>query len=57
MSEYEKFHVQRHADREVHERSDIEKLLDSQYVCHVGFIDPDINSPFVIPMGFARDGN
>ena len=57
MSENEKFHVQRHADREVHERLDIEKLLDSQYVCHVGFIDPDINSPFVIPMGFARDGN
>ena len=57
MSENEKFHVQRHADREVHERLEIEKLLDSQYVCHVGFIDPDINSPFVIPMGFARDGN
>ena len=52
-----KFQVQRHADREVHERLDIEKLLDGQYVCHVGFIDPDINSPFVIPMGFARDGN
>ena len=52
-----KFHVQRHAEREVHERLDIEKLLDGQYVCHVGFIDPDINSPFVIPMGFARDGD
>lgn len=57
MSENEKFHVQRHADREVHERSDIEKLLDGQYVCHVGFIDPDVNQPFVIPMGFARDSN
>lgn len=56
MSENEKFHVQRHADREVHERLDIERLLDSQYVAHVGFIDPDINQPFVIPMGFARDG-
>lgn len=57
MSNEEKFHVQRHADRAVHERLDIEKLLDSQYVCHVGFIDPEINSPFVIPMGFARDGD
>jgi nitroimidazol reductase NimA-like FMN-containing flavoprotein (pyridoxamine 5'-phosphate oxidase superfamily) len=57
MSNEEKFHVQRHADREVHERLDIEKLLDGQYVCHVGFIDPDINMPFVIPMGFARDGD
>ena len=56
MSNEEKFHVQRHADREVHERLNIEKLLDGQYVCHVGFIDPDVNLPFVIPMGFARDG-
>ena len=56
MSNDEKFHVQRHADREVHERLNIEKLLDSQYVCHVGFIDPDVNLPFVIPMGFVRDG-
>ena len=57
MSNEEKFHVQRHADREVYEKLNIEKLLDSQYVAHVGFIDPDINAPFVIPMGFARDGN
>jgi len=57
MSNEEKFHVQRHADREVHERLNIEKLLDGQYVCHVGFIDPDVNLPFVIPMGFARDDN
>lgn len=55
MSENEKFHVQRHADREVHDRLDIERLLDSQYVAHVGFIDPDVNMPFVVPMGFARD--
>ena len=53
----EKFHVQRHSDREVHDRLNINQLLDSQYVAHVGFIDPDINAPFVIPMGFARDEN
>lgn len=57
MKDVEKFHVQRHTDREVHELLDIEKLLDSQYVAHIGFIDPDVNLPFVIPMGFARDGN
>ena len=57
MSNDEKFHVQRKADREIHDRLDIEKLLDSQYVAHVGFVDPEVNQPFVIPMGFARDGN
>jgi len=57
MTNDEKFHVQRHADREVHERIDVERLLDSQYVAHVGFIDPDTETPFVIPMGFARDGD
>ena len=55
MTNDEKFHVQRHSDREVHDRLNINGLLDSQYVAHVGFIDPDINSPFVVPMGFARD--
>lgn len=49
--------MQRHADREVHDRLDIESLLDGQYVAHVGFIDPEVNQPFVIPMGFARDNN
>ena len=57
MSDAEKFHVQRHADREVRDRLDIEKLLDCQYVAHVGFIDPEVHLPFVIPMGFVRDGN
>ena len=57
MTTDEKFHVQHHSDREVHDRLNINGLLDSQYVAHVGFIDPDINAPFVIPMGFARDEN
>ena len=55
MTTDEKFHVQRHSDREVHDRLSINALLDSQYVAHVGFVDPDINAPFVVPMGFARD--
>jgi nitroimidazol reductase NimA-like FMN-containing flavoprotein (pyridoxamine 5'-phosphate oxidase superfamily) len=57
MTNDEKFHVQRHSDREVHDRLNVNALLDSQYVAHVGFIDPDINAPFVVPMGFARDEN
>jgi len=57
MTNDEKFHVQRHSDREVQDRLNINELLDSQYVAHVGFIDPDVNAPFVVPMGFARDEN
>ena len=57
MSEDSKFHVRRHSDREVFERDAVNSLLDSQYVAHVGFVDPDLNLPFVIPMGFARDND
>jgi nitroimidazol reductase NimA-like FMN-containing flavoprotein (pyridoxamine 5'-phosphate oxidase superfamily) len=57
MSEDKKFHVARHSERQLHERSAINKLLDNQYVAHVGFIDQDNKLPFVIPMGFARDGD
>ena len=55
MSTDSKFHVKRHDDREVFDRNAVNELLDNQYVAHVGFIDPDVNLPFVIPMGFARD--
>jgi nitroimidazol reductase NimA-like FMN-containing flavoprotein (pyridoxamine 5'-phosphate oxidase superfamily) len=55
MTEEKKFHVQRKDDREVFDRDAINKLLDSEYVAHVGFIDQDIDAPFVIPMGYARD--
>ena len=57
MSDDKKFHVARHSERQLHERSAINKLLDNQYVAHVGFIDQDNKLPFVIPMGFARDGD
>ena len=50
-----KFHVQRKDSREVFDRDAVNALLDSEYVAHVGFIDSDINEPFVIPMAFARD--
>lgn len=57
MSEDSKFHVRRHSDREIFDRDAVNSLLDSQYVAHVGFVDPDLNLPFVIPMGFARDND
>lgn len=50
-----KYHVKRHDDREVFDRDAVNALLDSEYVAHVGFIDSDINEPFVIPMAYARD--
>jgi nitroimidazol reductase NimA-like FMN-containing flavoprotein (pyridoxamine 5'-phosphate oxidase superfamily) len=55
MSNDSKYHVKRHDDREVFDRDAVNALLDSEYVAHVGFVDSDINEPFVIPMAFARD--
>ena len=57
MSEDKKFHVARHDEREVFDRDAINRLLDNQYVAHVGFIDQDNCLPFVIPMGVARDND
>jgi nitroimidazol reductase NimA-like FMN-containing flavoprotein (pyridoxamine 5'-phosphate oxidase superfamily) len=57
MSSEDKYHVKRHSDREVFERDQINALLDSEYVAHVGFVDNDVNEPFVIPMAFARDND
>jgi nitroimidazol reductase NimA-like FMN-containing flavoprotein (pyridoxamine 5'-phosphate oxidase superfamily) len=52
-----KYHVKRHDDREIFDRDAVNALLDSEYVAHVGFVDADINEPFVIPMAYARDNN
>jgi nitroimidazol reductase NimA-like FMN-containing flavoprotein (pyridoxamine 5'-phosphate oxidase superfamily) len=57
MSDDKKFHVARHDERELYDRDAINRLLDNQYVAHVGFIDQDNQLPFVIPMGFARDND
>jgi nitroimidazol reductase NimA-like FMN-containing flavoprotein (pyridoxamine 5'-phosphate oxidase superfamily) len=57
MSDDKKFHVARHDEREVFDRDAINRLLDNQYVAHVGFIDQDNCLPFVIPMGVARDND
>lgn len=55
QSDKTKYHVKRHDDREIFDREAVNRLLDSEYVAHVGFIDSDINEPFVIPMAYARD--
>jgi nitroimidazol reductase NimA-like FMN-containing flavoprotein (pyridoxamine 5'-phosphate oxidase superfamily) len=52
-----KYHVKRHDDREIFDRDAVNALLDSEYVAHVGFVDADINEPFVIPMAYARDND
>jgi nitroimidazol reductase NimA-like FMN-containing flavoprotein (pyridoxamine 5'-phosphate oxidase superfamily) len=57
MSNDSKYHVKRHDDREVFDPEAVNALLDSEYVAHVGFIDADINEPFVIPMAYARDND
>ena len=57
MSDDKKFHVARHDEREVFDREAVNRLLDNQYVAHVGFIDQDNQMPFVIPMGVARDND
>lgn len=57
MSDQPKIDIQRHSERQVHDDAAINELLDSQYVAHVGFIDPETQSPYVIPMGFARDND
>ncbi len=38
-----------------HERELIYQILDEALVCHVGFVVD--NQPFVIPMGYGRDGD
>ena len=57
MSNDSKYHVKRHDDREVFDRDAVNSLLDSEYVAHVGFVDADVNEPFVIPMAYARDND
>lgn len=57
MSNEKHYHVQRLSDREFDDRGAINKFLDSEFLAHVGFIETSTNEPFVIPMGYARDGD
>ncbi len=47
--------VRRIPGRGSHDRALIDRILDEGLVAHVGFVDE--GSPFVIPMGYARDGD
>jgi nitroimidazol reductase NimA-like FMN-containing flavoprotein (pyridoxamine 5'-phosphate oxidase superfamily) len=57
MSDDKKYSVQRKPQREIFDRDEINNLLDSEFVAHVGFSDLDTGMPFVIPLGFVRDGD
>ena len=57
MSNDKHYHVQRLSDREFDDRDAINQFLDSEFLAHVGFIESSTQEPFVIPMGYARDGN
>lgn len=57
MSEDKKYSVQRKPQREIFDRDEIYQLLDSEFIAHVGFADLDTGMPFVIPLGFVRDGD
>ena len=57
MSDDKKYSVQRKPQRELFDRDEINQLLDSEFVAHVGFSDLDTGMPFVIPLGFVRDSD
>ena len=57
MSDDKKYSVQRKPQREIFDRDEVHALLDSEFVAHVGFADLDTGMPFVIPLGFVRDGD
>ena len=47
--------VKRAAERASYEIEHIYSILDEGLVAHVGVVQD--NTPFVIPMGYAREGN
>ena len=57
MSNDKHYHVQRLSDREFSDRDAINEFLDNEFLAHVGFVESSTKEPFVIPMGYARDGD
>ena len=47
--------VVREPQRAVYDRSDINRILDEAFLCHVGFVVE--GQPFVIPTSYGRDGD
>lgn len=58
----ERVAVRRAPERASYDREDIEQILDSGYICHLGFVPPgndEVNRPVpvVLPMMYARVDN
>lgn len=51
----ERTRIRRLPDKAVTDRAALDAVLDEGLVAHVGLIDDD--SPFVLPVGYARHGN
>lgn len=49
--------VKQKPSRSVEDTAAIYDILDSAYVAHVGFSDPELGETFVLPVAYARDGN
>lgn len=47
--------LKRLPQRGVYERESVYEILDEGFICHVGFVVE--GQPFVIPTGYARDGD
>ncbi|CAL8472247.1 g11789 [Coccomyxa elongata] len=47
--------LKRYAKRAQYDRAVVHAILDEAFVCHIGFVSE--GQPFVIPTGYARDGD
>ena len=45
----------RRADKEITDRSELERLLDDAFVLHLGLVDD--GRPYVVPLNFGREGD
>ena len=53
----EKLEVQRISENAVTNQDALYQVLDKALLAHVGFMDLEINQPFVLPMAFVRHGD
>ncbi|MDQ1603044.1 MAG: uncharacterized protein QOE01_889 [Actinomycetota bacterium] len=55
LSASQRTRIRRLPEKQVDERSVLDAVLDAGLVAHVAVVDDD--QPFVLPMGYARDGD
>jgi uncharacterized protein len=55
FNQTERTRVRRHADRGVYDATQVHRILDEGYICHVGFVVDA--QPFVIPTAYGRAGD